>query len=112
MTSPQNPYGPTPPGQPASGGQPPPVHNPYGPPPGYPQGGDAGHPPPGHPAGGPPPNPGTGGWGPYPPVPQRRGQRDSEPGRFTWWDLGATLFYVGGFLSGLVGLIGLFPTVN
>lgn len=49
------------------------------------------------------------GWQPQPP---RRRQQDSEPGRFTWWDLGATLFYVIGFLTGLVGLIGLVPAVG
>ena len=110
MTSPQTPSEPQKRGQ-----QPPPIANPYGPnphdplPDGYPQA--AGQQPaqvgPGHFAAG-QAGPG-GGWGPYP-APRKR-QRDSEPGRFTWWDLGATLFYVLGFLSGLVGLIGLLPPV-
>lgn len=52
---------------------------------------------------GPPP-----GWKPV----RRKAQQDSEPGKFTWWDLGATLFYVIGFLSGLVGLVGLIPPIN
>ena len=54
-------------------------------------------------AAGPPPN-----WRPAP----RRQQVDSNPGRFTWWDLGATLFYLIGFLTGLVGLVALLPPIN
>lgn len=119
MTSPQNPQQPH-----QSGQQPPPIPNPYGP---NPYGPDSHHPQnpgasgPAHydPAqhGSAPYGPGgqetayPSGWGPYPPAPRRKRQRDSEPGRFTWWDLGATLFYVLGFLSGLVGLIGLLPPV-
>lgn len=87
--------------------QPPPVPNPYGPPPAgwSPQSG----PPPGWqpgmspPVAGPPP-----GWRPAP----GRQQKDAEPGAFTWWDLGATLFYVVGFLTGLIGLVALLPPVN
>ena len=88
--------------------QPPPIRNPYGPNP-YAAAGAYGQGPypPAPQQGAHPP----GGWGPYPPPRQRKRQRDSEPGRFTWWDLGATLFYVLGFLSGLVGLIGLLPGV-
>lgn len=105
MTSPQQP-----PEQPPEQ-QPPPIPNPYGPNP-YgpdPQQGPYQQSPP---AGGYPQAPVqqppqfAGGWGP---APQRKRQRDSEPGRFTWWDLGASLFYVLGFLSGLVGLVGLLP---
>jgi uncharacterized protein len=54
-------------------------------------------------AAGPPP-----GWRP----PPRKWQKDADPGRFTWWDLGATLFYVVGFLTGLVGLVALLPPIN
>ncbi|TLP79991.1 CPBP family intramembrane glutamic endopeptidase [Nesterenkonia sphaerica] len=87
--------------------QPPPVPNPYGPPvPAQPA--PHGPPPSGVPAAppgpvGPPP-----GWRP----PPRKKQPDAEPGRFTWWDLGATLFYVLGFLTGLVGLLALLPPIN
>lgn len=48
---------------------------------------------------------------PWGPPPQRPRQQDAEPGRFTWWDLGAAVLYLGGFLTGLVGLIGLLPPV-
>lgn len=118
MSTPQNPGGAWPPPQqpdPSTGHTgpppygPPAIPNPYGPPPqDYGQGQQgwpaehAQQPP------GPPQYPGP--WGP-PPV-QRPRQRDAEPGRFTWWDLGATLFYVLGFMTGLVGLIGLLPPVD
>lgn len=52
---------------------------------------------------GPPP-----GWRPA----RRRSQKDSAPGKFTWWDLGATVFYVVGFLTGLISLVGLLPPVR
>ncbi|WP_158583030.1 CPBP family intramembrane glutamic endopeptidase [Nesterenkonia natronophila] len=54
-------------------------------------------------AAGPPP-----GWR----SPPRTPQKDADPGSFTWWDLGATLFYVVGFLTGLVGLVALLPPIN
>lgn len=109
--------------------QPPPVPNPYGP---QSAGPATGWQPPGDPhqptVSGPPGVPPTG-WQPgqQPPYPQqqfppgpppgwrpapRKRQKDSEPGKFTWWDLGATLFYVLGFLSGLVGLVVLLPPIN
>ncbi|GFZ86965.1 CPBP family intramembrane metalloprotease [Nesterenkonia alkaliphila] len=99
--------------------QPPPVSNPYGPVPGgFPERNVLSGPPPGWKPGDPlfgerppaqfhagPPS----GWGQRPP---RKRQQDSEPGRFTWWDLGATLFYVLGFLTGLVSFLALLPPVN
>ncbi len=98
MTTPeQNPYGyppQQPPGQPPHGGSPegPPPQGPYGQNP-YQQ-------------------------GPYPPQfpqpepPQKKTQPDADPGRFTWWDLGATLFYVGGFLTGAVSLLMFLPGLS
>lgn len=52
--------------------------------------------------------------GPYAPQPQppARKQRDAEPGRFTWWDLAATLFYVGGFMTGAVSLLAFLPPLQ
>ncbi|GAA4913033.1 hypothetical protein GCM10025777_51330 [Membranihabitans marinus] len=107
-----NPYGPTPQSQPqqwpgstqgnppygagghgaASQGHPGPGYGyPNQPPQGY------GQPPQGY---GPPP-----GWQPAP----RKRQQDSDPGRFTWWDLGAVLFYVVGFIIGGIQLLALIP---
>lgn len=108
MTSPQNPRQPGPadyhqnpgqPGPPGPGTTPPPVPNPYG----YDPNASA--------AAGDHPQYPPAGWNHYPPGKPRKRQQDAEPGRFTWWDLGASLFYVLGFLSGLVGLIGLLPPV-
>lgn len=100
--------------------QPPPVSNPYGPGPE--------RAPARSPLSGPPPGwkPGDPLFGEQPPAAEfhsgppvawgprasRKRQRDAEPGRFTWWDLGATLFYVLGFLTGLVSFLVLLPPIN
>ncbi|WP_150461535.1 type II CAAX endopeptidase family protein [Nesterenkonia ebinurensis] len=99
--------------------QPPPVPNPYGPVPG--------ERPARPPLSGPPPGwkPGDPLFGEQRPVTQaysgpppgrgrspRKRQQDSDPGKFTWWDLGATLFYVVGFLTGLISFLVLLPPIN
>lgn len=83
-----NPYDPNPHG-----------YDPYGPPSGVAPYGAPAHP-------GPPPYQ-------FPPSgPGPQGQPDSEPGRFTWWDFGATLFYIGTFFVGLIGVLVFIPQVN
>lgn len=39
------------------------------------------------------------------PQPPRKRQLDADPGRFTWWDAGATLLYLLGFLGGGLSLM-------
>ena len=39
------------------------------------------------------------------PQPPRKRQLDADPGRFTWWDAGATLLYILGFMTGLISLL-------
>lgn len=93
-----------------------PEQNPYGHPPQQPPGS--------HPYGT-QPQQGPYQYGPYSqhpysqhPAPQpkqprpRKRQPDADPGRFTWWDLGAMLFYVGGFLTGAVSFLLLLPGLN
>lgn len=102
MTTPPNPH--EPPGPGLSG------QNPHG----YPQ---YGQPPHGQPAYGHPQQP----VAPYygsppgmyaPPRPPRVRQPDSQPGRFTWWDLGAAIFYVLTFFGGLIGVLVFLPEIN
>ena len=42
---------------------------------------------------------------PYQPQKPRMRQLDADPGRFTWWDAGATLLYILGFLGGGLSLV-------
>lgn len=95
MTNPeQNPYG-----QPSHQ----PAPQPYGQP-GQPAHPDAGQyvQQPGHPGypGQPPEQ-----FQPYQQQKPRKRQLDADPGRFTWWDAGATLLYVLGFLGGGLSLV-------
>ncbi|GAB3183337.1 hypothetical protein GCM10027060_18120 [Nesterenkonia halophila] len=81
--------------------QPDPQGPPQGPPPGAPQGQPGGQP----------------GWWTPPqpprPAPSRHRQRDAEPGRFSWWDLGAVVLYLATFMVGGAGLVAtLLPPVR
>ena len=65
-----------------------------------------------NPYGYPPHQPGYPGQAPQPyqqyqPYPQRppKRQLDTDPGRFTWWDAGATLLYVLGFMGGMLSML-------
>lgn len=62
-----------------------------------------------NPYGYPPHQPGYPGQAPqqYQPYPQRAPKRqlDADPGPFTWWDAGATLLYILGFMTGLISML-------
>lgn len=70
-------------------------------------------PPQGPPPQGPPPGGPPGGFPPYgfqqPPEPAAKKQQDAEPGRFRWWDMALSAFYVVMFILGGMSLMAFIP---